>query len=60
MSSNSEHQQSAEEVKNIERKRLNMKEKKTILEDIENRVSYRQIKEKYGISIGAISNIKKQ
>ena len=37
-----------------------MKEKKTILEDIENRVSYRQIKEKYGISIGVISNIKKQ
>ena len=37
-----------------------MKEKKIILEDIENRVSYRQTKEKYGISIGAISNIKKQ
>ena len=47
-------------MKNIERKRLTMKEKKTILEDIENRVSYIQIKEKYGISIGAISNIKKQ
>ena len=47
-------------MKNIERKRLTMKEKKTILEDIENRASYRQIKEKYGISIGAISNIKKQ